>query len=260
MEARKHHGIMSRQLIGLIDFDGTLFETESIYDEAMDDLFSRHGHDTGGRKHVDYKHDVADKYGIMTGTGWRIILPSTVHYLTGETLTADESERLVGEFTDIVLRLIHDDPHDMYPASAMFCERVLANGGRLALHTGTEPEICKALLSASGHDWFDAMESSHILRLDGEYTRYKKRLLTALMDDCIDADGGDPFFFVYGDSNGDGFAAKELGLPFVMARTHDAPYTMGLDGAVLSPGMSITVDGDGDEVESVLNGLLTASA
>lgn len=60
------------QLIGLIDFDGTLFETEPLYDDCMDVLL--HSHGITQLPWASYKNTVTDKYRFVTGTGWRIII------------------------------------------------------------------------------------------------------------------------------------------------------------------------------------------
>lgn len=120
--------------------------------------------------------------------------------------------------------------------------------GRLSIHSGTEPEIVSTLLDHKDiRDLFDVIVSSNKTnKPDGGYTRYKKRLLSRLMDHYEhpesreysepraqghhnhNDDGNhhavngnhiaDPVsrFFVLGDSNGDAAAAEELDLPFIM--------------------------------------------
>ena len=111
-------------MIGLIDFDGTLFDTDGLYDTCIDQLLSETGMSTA-RKHAEYKHDVDAAYGFITGTGWRRIIPTTIQYLrysgsleqnatntaTGGMLSGydggDLSERdirlLVSRFTELCL-------------------------------------------------------------------------------------------------------------------------------------------------------------
>lgn len=261
-------------LIGLIDFDGTIFETESYYDDCMDDLF--HKRSITDRPRVDYKDAVADKYRFVTGTGWRIIIPDMVEFLTGERPTPEETESLVEEFTGLVCdaaRTSHAG--HAYQASLNLCRKIVEQGGRLSIHSGTEPEIVRTLLDLEGvGDLFDTVVSSHKTSdlLDGGYTRYKRNLMERLMDHYknggVDPKGvngedavigtatrPDTRFFVLGDSNGDGFAALELGLPFVMARRHDAPRFMTVGNEMITPVLSLEVDGDGGEIPWILDSI-----
>lgn len=268
------------QLIGLIDFDGTLFETEPLYDDCMDVLLHSHGITQLPR--TSYKGSVADKYRFVTGTGWRIIITCTVEHLTGERPTPQETESLVHEFTDLVCDQAISSPIDhSYQPTIEFCKEIVGLGGRLSIHSGTEPEIVSTLLDHKDiSDLFDVIVSSNKTnKPDGGYTRYKKRLLSRLMDhyehpesreysepraqghhDHND-DGGHttdpvPRFFVLGDSNGDGFAAEELDLPFIMARKQDDPAELTIGARTIHPSMSLVVDGNGGEIPELTKKIL----
>lgn len=267
------------QLIGLIDFDGTLFETESLYDDCMDVLLHPHGITQLPR--TAYKDPVADKYRFVTGTGWRIIIPCTVEHLTGGRLTPQETESLVHEFTDLVCDYAISSPIDhSYQPTIEFCKEIIGLDGRLSIHSGTEPEIVSTLLDHKGaSDLFDVIVASNKTnKPDGGHTRYKKHLLSKLMDhyehpesrgysepraqghhDHNDNGGhtavnGDHTadlvlrFFVLGDSNGDAAAAEELDLPFIMARKQDDPAELTIRARTIHPSMSLVVDGDGSKI------------
>lgn len=245
-------------LIGLIDFDGTLMETEPVYDACFDTLFARHG--ITHRNRVEYKDAVSKQYGFVTGTGWRIIMPATIEYLTGETISTEETEELVSEFTQLVCRQVEEDPSHLYKPSLDFCKSMMDAEARLSIHSGTEPEICRAFLAHEHIDGlFDDIVSSHRTSYPtGPYTRYKRFLMDTLMDRYRNDnnDDHDTQFFVYGDSNGDGFAAEELGLPFVMARTHAGPDTLSVGQRTIKPAMVIIVDGDGSEIPNIVTAVM----
>lgn len=65
-----------------------------------------------------------------------------------------------------------------------FCKEIVGLGGRLSIHSGTKPEIVSTLLDHKDiSDLFDVIVSSNKTnKPDGGYTRYKKRLLSRLMD------------------------------------------------------------------------------
>lgn len=263
----------NNNLIGLIDFDGTLFETESFYDECLDRLFQTEG--VTRQPRTSYKDDVSNKYGFVTGTGWRIIIPCTIEYLTGARPTPTETESLVQRFTNLVCEQATTHTDHSYQPTIEFCKEVIDSGGKLSIHSGTEPEIIGTVLDHEGvSDLFDVIVSSNKTnKTDDGYTRYKKRLLSKLMDyykhpepcrtqghhDHND-DGNhhavngnhtaDPVsrFFVLGDSNGDAAAAEELDLPFIMARKQDDSAELIIGTRTIRPSMSLVVDGDGSEI------------
>lgn len=65
-----------------------------------------------------------------------------------------------------------------------------------------------------------------------------------------------PRFFVLGDSNGDGFAAEELDLPFIMARKQDDPAELTIGARTIHPSMSLVVDGNGGEIPELTKKIL----
>ena len=146
-------------LIRLIDFDGTLFETEPLYDDCMDVLLHSHGITQLPR--TAYKGPVADKYRFVTGTGWRIIIPCTIEYLTGARPTPTETESLVQRFTNLVCEQATTHTDHSYQPTIEFCKDVIDSGGKLSIHSGTEPEIVSTLLDHKDiSDLFDVIGTS----------------------------------------------------------------------------------------------------
>lgn len=240
-------------MIGLIDFDGTLFDTDGMYDACIDQLLSETGMSTA-RRHAEHKHDVDAEYGFITGTGWRRIIPATIQYLwcsgsleqnatnkatrgmlsdyDGGDLPERDVRLLVSRFTELCLGYIDriDIASIALPAGVSFARRLHEAGVGMSIHTGTEPQIVAAILGRAGMlGMFDGIESSRLFATntgdaDDSIGRYKAVLLRNLMDEYDLArasdDGIQPAadrFFVFGDSDGDMVAAGRLGLPFVQA-------------------------------------------
>ena len=118
---------------------------------------------------------MADKYGFVTGTGWRIIIPCTIEYLTGVRPTPTETESLVQRFTNLVCEQAMTHTDHSYQPTIEFCKEVIDSGGKLSIHSGTEPEIIGTILDHEGvSDLFDVIVSSNKTnKTDGGYARYK---------------------------------------------------------------------------------------
>lgn len=133
-------------------------------------------------------------------------MPTTIEYLTGETISTEETEQLINEFTQLACEQVEGDPSHLYKPSLDFCKSMMDAGARLSIHSGTEPEICRAFLAHEHIDGlFDDIVSSHRASYPTEpYTRYKRFLMGTLMDRYRNDNNDDrgTQFFVYGDSNG----------------------------------------------------------
>lgn len=87
-----------------------------------------------------------------------------------------ETESLVHEFTDLVCDYAISSPIDhSYQPTIEFCKEVIDSGGKLSIHSGTEPEIISTLLDHKDiSDLFDVIVSSNKTnKTDGGYRRYK---------------------------------------------------------------------------------------
>ena len=98
----------------------------------------------------------------VTGTGVEDHHSCTIEYLTGVRPTPTETESLVHEFTDLVFDYAISSPIDhSYQPTIEFCKKVIDSGGKLSIHSGTEPEIVSTLLDHKDiSDLFDVIGTS----------------------------------------------------------------------------------------------------
>lgn len=223
----------------LIDADGTLFKSLVLYNKVIDSMF----YPIAKRPYESYLHDFGDRYMLIPGAPWQIIIPDLVEYLTGDKPSDNDVASLILEFNEKSADVIFDTNRDdliIWP-TIEFAERYKDAGGRLSIHSGTNQTILEAMLDRSGiRDLFDRyVTCDQTLPSSGfcgeeDYWGYKRRLIGILKEGNQAAGRTD---FVVGDTNGDCFGGRAFEAPFgfVWRGYHDPNGISNKNGGIYVP-------------------------
>lgn len=163
----------------LIDFDGTLHDTESVYAENLDGLLGLDGrrlyhvflfdvHRKIIHKHYPQRHDDLDLH-------WKLLLEHL-----GKPIENEGKNLLATRFKEaqeavlVNPRLFHDTPE--------FLDRVVKDGHRLCLSTGggVSLEKAEALTRVLGKKYFDNVLGEEILGCLKHQPKYYEKALRTL--------------------------------------------------------------------------------
>lgn len=243
----------NNQIIGLIDFDGTLCNTDPIYDKCIDLIFKKHKISLENR--INYKDEVEKRYGFVTGQPWCDILFYTIQYLTGQKMNESYISNLYHEFVDLVVDNSLDAKDLFYYSSCELCRSLFDAGIKLCLHSGTSKKIINSFLNIGSLETiFSSIVCSEDINPDTSLGigAYKIPLFTHL----VDSSQGKKFF-VFGDAIGDCFAAKELNIPFILASSETKEPYFEINSKRIYPNYVVNISKKGDSLKKQIDYVLS---
>ena len=207
-----------------IDADGTLFDSLPYYNNVFDTMFLGKYTD---KNYNEYRDEIDRIYDFIPGTPWHDIIAAGVEYLTGTRPSAAETSELEAIFEDRAAEMFRGMSAGRLAIAPVidFCRTYRERGGSIIIHSGTNEKILRAMLEACGiTDLFDDYLTSNMVFNGNNRSNsvssggaskwaYKTTLLNHLLGKYPSNGTRN---FVVGDTKGDAFGAKEVGMPFLL--------------------------------------------
>lgn len=230
-----------RDIVALVDFDGTLFDTREATADAMDATFAEAGIE------MRWRDETRERLGCKPGTPYRGVIEAACaehgasvsrHDVT--TMTSAFLGRLVSSMRETAASMVNRPVADL-------CLALHGAGATLRVQSGNDRTVIRAALGAAGlRDAFESIHTSAIageLAWAGPLSHKAAVMMSAMRERGYREPPAGRRVLVIGDEAGDAIGAWLMGADFVLARPAGAAGELSLDGAVIRPKWYVSTDG-----------------